>query len=244
MFGRATAKKRTSTSEPNEAGTLMIRILAATDAVWLPLRDWSGPRPTNTAEARRLFRRAGVAWLFGGTEQERKEAQRAIEAMAKIGAVVVRRPSKTKAICVRLSDEAEATTRAKCRLPGLRDSWLAAREIEKRGGGEQWVSEFAMSKRDEWPSGQMAIEYMSLWALSRELVESNSTIKGEVRYRLTPRGVGWLDSTKQPEEPDIDGDEAACRFYDTQVVAALDRLSTLTPANPREIGEIPLPASA
>jgi hypothetical protein len=235
-----------STTKPATAFTddhrLLVKILAMTDATWLPLRTWERPRPTNVHEARAMYRTAGVPWASTDTtEAGRKASQRTIEGLAQAGKIIVRRPTKTRALCCRLSDAAEAETRALAGLPGWRGAWLALSRLAELGGH---AGEFQLTDRAAWPHDQVALAAMLLPALARELVVAGSTSSREVRYSLSPAGVAWLAETDEPQDHPGEPHDAAARLYDEHATAALDRLSTLEPRQSRELGLVPLAAGS
>ena len=226
----------------DDAANVLVRILAGTDSVWLPLRNWNRPIPTNVHEGRELFRLAGVPWTSAATtEAGRKSSQRQLEALADDGRVLVCRPTSHRAVCVRLTDQTEAATRALCGMPGMYGAWLAMTKLSELGGH---ASEFEMTDRSLWPHDQIALENMLLPMLNRELVISNSTIHGEVRYSITPAGEQWLaESSEHADHPGAINNEAA-EVYSNYVVAALNRLETMKPKSTRELGLLPSPVGA
>jgi len=240
----------------DERASILVQVLADTDAVWIPSRTWNRPRPANVYFARLSFGKGGVPWESGGaTEADRKAAQRALEALAKAGAVNVRRPHRVKTLAVKLTDEAEAEARKLVGLPGMYSAWLSALEVarhSKRWGTpdvlmtDLWVSERKLIGErppDEYRREAVLVENMLLPALVRNYVGSCADGHGRVFYALTPAGWAWLDAGNEPPADDLDGepDRDARAFYYERVRAALDRLDTADPPDPKEIGGIPLP---
>lgn len=237
--------RKTSTTVFNESDRVLIRILAEGDAVWLPPRTWQMPIQQNIYEGRALFRLAGIPWSSAATtEQGRKAAQRQIETLADEGRVIVCRPTSHRAVCVRLTDQTEAATRAMAGLPGMCGAYLAMKELARLAGDSGiWVSEFSLMKNTTDKFEAMGIENMLLPALTREWVISNATINGEVRYSITPAGASWLSEAKEPtDHPDKENTEAAAA-YDAYIISALNKFETLKPKSTREMGLLPLPAS-
>ncbi len=237
--------------------SILVQILADTDAVWIPSRTWNRPRPTNVYFARRAFAKGGVPWESGGvTEADRKATQRALEALTKSGVVKVRRPHRVKVLSVKLSDAGEAEARRLVGLPGMYSAWLSAGEVarhSKRPGEAALMTDLWVSERkligerppDEYRREAVLVEEMMLPALVRNYVGSCSDKEGRVYYALTPPGWAWLDSGDVPPADDLDGepDREARAFYYERVQAALDRLDTSDPPDPKEIGGIPLPVA-
>ena len=241
----------------DDRASILVQVLADTDAVWIPSRTWTRPRPTNVYFARRAFAKGGVPWESGGaTEADRKATQRALEALAKSGAVKVRRPHRVKTLAVKLADTAEAEARKLVGLPGMYSGWLSAAEVarhSKRPGEaalmtDVWVSERKLIGErppDEYRREAVLVEEMMLPALVRNYVGSCSDRDGRVYYALTPAGWAWLDAGDEPPADDLDSepDPDARAFYYERVRAALDRLDTADPPDPKEIGGIPLPVA-
>lgn len=241
----------------DERASILVQVLADTDAVWIPSRTWNRPRPTNVYFARRAFAKGGVPWESGGaTEADRKAMQRTLEALAKSGAVKVRRPHRVKTLAVKLADTAEAEARKLVGLPGMYSAWLSACEVarhSKRPGEaalmtDVWVSERKLigeREPDEYRREAVLVEEMMLPALVRNYVGSCSDRDGRVSYALTLAGWAWLDAGDEPPADDLDGepDRDARAFYYERVRAALDRLDTTDPPDPKEIGGIPLPVA-
>ena len=237
--------------------SILVQVLADTDAVWIPSRTWNRPRPANVYFARRAFAKGGVPWESGGaTEADRKAAQRALEALAESGAVQVRRPHRVKTLAVRLADDAEAATRRLVGLPGMYSGWLSAWEVARRSKrpGEAslmtdvWVLERELigdRPPDEYRREAVLVEDMMLPALVRNYVDSCSDGNGRVSYALTPAGWAWLDAGREPPADDLDGepDRDAAELYYSRLRAALGRLDTAAPPDPKEIGGIPLPVA-
>ena len=240
----------------DERTAILVQVLADTDAVWIPSRTWNRQRPTNIYFARRAFAKSGVPWESGGaTEADRKAAQRELEALAKTGAVKVRRPHRVKTLAVRLSDAAEADARERIGLPGLYSARLSMGELARhsRRPPELFTDLYIAERKliGDKPPGEyereaVVVENMLLPALVRGYVESNADIQGRVSYTLTPAGWEWLDRGEAPaedlrDETPLDGD--AAEWYAERLQASLDRLDTADPPDPKEIGGIPLPVA-
>lgn len=235
---------------------ILTQILADTDAVWLPNRRWTRPRPANVYFARLAFDKGGVAWESGEpTEAGRKAAQRELEALAKARLVKASRPRRVKTLAVRLSDAAEADTRERTGLPGLYSAWLSAGELARHSRRPpELVTDLYIGERKligDKPPGEyereaVVVENMLLPALVRGYVDSNADIQGRVSYMLTPAGWAWLDRGEAPPEDlrdDTALDRDAAEWYAERQQASLDRLDTADPPDPKEIGAIPLPVA-
>ena len=241
----------------NELASVLVQVLGDTDAVWIPSRTWNRPRPTNVYFARRAFAKGGVPWESGGaTEADRKAAQRALEVLAKSGAVKVCRPHRVKTLAVKLTDTGEAEARKLVGLPGMYSGWLSAAEVarhSKRPGEaalmtDVWVSERKLIGErppDEYRREAVLVEEMMLPALVRNYVGSCGDRYGRIYYALTPAGWAWLDAGDAPPADDLDGEpnrDARVLYYE-RVRAALNRLDVADPPDPKEIGGLPLPVA-
>lgn len=115
----------------------------------------------------------------------------------------------------------------------LTDMWVSVRKLI----GER--------PPDEYRREAVLVEEMMLPALVRNYVGSCADRHGRVYYALTPAGWAWLDAGDAPPADDVDGepDPDARTFYYERVRAALDRLDTADPPDPKEIGGIPLPVA-
>ena len=203
-------------SNPNDKGKTMINltenrlllsILAAQDAVWEPNRDWKRPRPANVHAARREFHTNGVRFIVGGQDNDRKQANRILHALADAGQVFL--TGSTKALAVRLSDEAEDRARAFIELPRLGDSLPIIRRLERltkmiqvEPNRDGWVNEADLGNCGS-AGCQRHYEIMEILlpVLSRGLVESRSSIRGNVAYRRTSKPLPKIEKpTKLPDD--------------------------------------------
>lgn len=102
---------------------ILLAILAATDAVFIPDRDpMDFNRHVVIYERRRDFPDAGIPWasekaMPGLDETGRKQVQRALEDLVGQGLVDALRPKGAKTVGVKLTDAGEARVRALCGLP-------------------------------------------------------------------------------------------------------------------------------
>jgi len=222
---------------------ILAAILGMTDAIHLPLRNWTRPAPQNTAAARRDFIQGGVAWRPGASsEGQRKSTERELAAMADRGIISVHRRSGLRWPMVKLSDEADWQTRSLCGLPGKEGAWLVARELLKQSEViPSWIPDRALMGDNPDRFEAVAIENMLLPLLVRGYVQSGSTVNGEARYLLTESGAAWLGSMKRPSPDSDKSDPAACRIYDATIQNELHRLQTEKIQDSRELGMIPLP---
>ena len=239
----------------------LVKILALTDAVWFPLRRWDNPKaPANLYFARLDFRRFGVVWASDeASEAGRKAAQRMLEAMTQDGLVVTSRPRRVKTLAVRLTDAGETMARDLCGLPTILDAapWEALAKIAAQSKRpptlleELWIPENKLveAPHDEKRWTQEALdnfrdlEFDLLPALSREWVESNSSVYNAF-YSLT--GAGWerLDQgAPEPRQQRGRGDVAAGELYAQVSRRALEAWGTKEPDNPNELGMIGLPGA-
>jgi hypothetical protein len=161
-----------------------------------------------------------------------------------------------KTLAVKLADTAEAEARKLAGLPGMYSGWVSACEVarhSKRPGEaalmtDVWVSEWKLIGErppDEYRREAVLVEEMLLPALVRNYAGSCADGHGRIYYALTPAGWAWLDAGEEPPADDLDGepDRDGRAFYYERVRAALDRLDTADPPDPKEIGALPLPVA-
>ena len=241
--------------------SILVQILADTDALFIPNRSWDFPRPTNLFFGRRNYGKMGVAWASGQkTTAGRKAAQRALEALAKDNLVYTFRPNHAKTAGVKLTDEGEAQARELCGLLRLADSWWICKRLadlskppsKAKTYDDVWISEEEILILPRSPEGEdqaaflgglTLTEDMFLPALSRGWAIANSTIHGNVYYALTQAGWDVLDDEPPAERPEVDPSPEANKAYLDRVREQLDHLEHDRPENPREIGMLPLPVS-
>jgi hypothetical protein len=219
-----------------EAKALLVRVLAATDAIWLPLRqqEWEHSRPAAIYFARKAFRtNRGVIVAAPGADAVRKAAERQTDALVQAGYLRARQRARGRYL--RLTDEAEDRLRQLCGLPGL---WLSY-ETVRRYVGPTWTPEIALNDGRGWGDGYsqelVFVEELMLPALIRGVVESGSTIYGHTFYRLVANVPDWPELVE-----DIEPDVELARLYYDEVKAARERILA-TDASSLEIGELPLP---
>ena len=241
--------------------SILVQILADTDALFLPNRSWNFTKPTNLFFGRRRYGKEGVVWASGRkTAAERKAAQRALEALAKEGLVTIFRANNTKTTGVKLTDEGEARARELCGLPSLANSWWAcdALTMHSKPPGEAktyddvWVSEEKLSRVPHPGEGKdqtaflreiNLIEDEFLPALSRGWVVATSTVHRNVFYALTQTGWDILKGDWPEDRPEVEVNREIRRAYLDRIEEQLDRLEHARPENPNEIGMLPLPDS-
>lgn len=231
---------------------ILVTILAETDAVWLPNRKSRRPRPANVYIARRDYAAAGVPWGSNEpSEAGRKAAQRELEALADAELVRVSRPKRMRALGVKLTDAGDVLARGLCGLPGVYSAWVAMQELATHSRRppetmrDVWVPEIALAGRNMDAAELAAIENMILPALVRGRVVSAADIAGRVSYALTPAGWRFLDGAAGPRDDEggpTEADADAVALYDEHLAAEMGRLDTAD-ADPREIGDIPLPVA-
>jgi len=221
------------------ARTLLVRTLAATDAVWWPIRqsEWVHPRPAAVYFARKAYRdNRGVIVAAPGTDAARKAAERQTDAMIQAGYLKARRRARGRYL--RLTDEAEDRVRQLCGLPGL---WLSF-EAVRRHVRLDWTPETALNNGRGWGDGHSQelafVELLMLPSLARGVVVSASTVRGHVFYRRTADVPDWPPPPAEGIEPEIE----LARLYHEETKAVRERILA-TDVGSLEIGELPLPRS-
>lgn len=238
------------------ADDILVTILAATDAVFIPDRD-----PLHRNRRRVLYERTrdyparGVPWeseraLPELDEAGRKRAQRALEGLVARGLVVACRAGG-KTAGVRLTDAGEALARARCGLPDFDAARVEAERLRRFTSHESacgflrkvWTPE-TVPAGVEWGDNDrrnelVQLEERLLPALVRGFVVSNCSIQGHCWYSIHPNpAVAVLP----PVPPGLPGRcEDARGIYYGRVAKERDDLGRAVAQNEREIGEIAMP---
>ena len=160
------------------------------------------------------------------------------------------RPSRGRAYGVKLTDDGEAVARGLCGLSGLDAGLEILRAVAHLAATpEHWVLETGLAGVQygdhDCKRKLMAVEDRALPALSRSWVESGSSVRGHVWYRVTTRGREILEKGYQfPEVVEVPKrDEGAARpYYFGAMSEEATRLAG-PKRDPREIGLLPLPVS-
>lgn len=248
----------------NEREEVLIRILAATDALWAPLRqpDWKRPGPTNYYEARKHFAERGIPWDSGEKgEANRKAARRLLESLAEDGLVAIQ--GGERRLAVKLTDFGDIIARAVCSLPNVEcghssttETIRLARTVNQPGTvdgakltSELWLSGLDNYRGDDATTRELVLTTnMALPAIVRGWLQAESDCEGRVYYFATDAGQ---EIAKKPE-PKLpsnlphasrqDGNPAF-DLYDAEWLECRQRIRTATPRMTCEIGFLPLPAS-
>ncbi len=243
----------------NETDHLLIRILASTDALWLPNRDYSNRRGACIWEHRQAYRATGVRWASeGGSDAGRQAGGRLLSATTRAGLLVTARPRNTKTIGAKLTDAGEARARALAGLPGLADALHTMRVLESFEDHPEAVADSRLvpetivagvdarwhgldTPEDRRPL--VVVENLLLPALSRGWVEAQSDMQRRVYYAMTDRGAAALLSPPDLAGDVPDEDPEAVAEYLRRLEVGAAAWSRMTPDKPGEIGPIPLSAS-
>ena len=97
----------------------LVDIIARTDAPLRPWRDPSTPAWGAICARQSNWPTHGVAWLGGGGDAARKEAERTAQDFKREGLIELLRKKHDRALGVRLAPRTEENIRALCGLPGL-----------------------------------------------------------------------------------------------------------------------------
>jgi len=236
---------------------ILVAILAATDAVFLPDRSpISSPRHQVICERRKYFPTHGVPWASekagpGLDEAGRKQAQRALEGLVAHGLVHTVQPKLAKTLGVKLTEVGDRELRAKVGLPSFDEAISALEQIAIcetacEFVGLRWVPETALTDA-QWGDDERRQEFVKLEdrllpALVRGFVRSNCSVKGHCWYSLTKAGEKFLAKERPNSEPAKRAfTEEAKREYYYRIHEELALLAAAKPEIDREIGDIPMP---
>lgn len=235
---------------------VLVRILAATDALWKPMRraDWgSFSIPTVLYEHRKRFASAGVASHSGATtEAGRKADQRTSEALASSGLLTLH--GRERRVAARLTEKGDILARALAGLANVEAGYLSVCEVLRLESPGEWpgpmASELWLAGLDSYANSDdcrhelHAVQELALPALWRGWLESGSDIEGRVWYHATDQGraVAKLPKPELPADlPTMDNH--AADLYDAEVIAIRERLRHTAPDHCNELGCIPLSCS-
>jgi hypothetical protein len=234
-------------TEP-EALTPLISLLAATDALWEPVRNWSdNRRVVAIMERREEFRRDGVPIAMGGgSANERKTFERQLDQIQATEFVQVSR-TRGKRTHWRLTDSTDWQLRSLCQWSGFPEMVSAMLAVQANDQPDyhtgDWVLAAIPDDTDEERLRQRCceIEWAILPALVRGLATSWSDCNGAVKYEVTQAGLKFLDNPNPPQvelpEYDTDANEA----YLAELQKTRDELKTAKPTHQNAVA-IPLSA--
>lgn len=238
--------------------SILISLLAATDAAWLPSRESHGvkinSRVTSVYEARKRFREAGVPWASGGTsDAERKEIQRALEDLKESGDVIATKPNGSKTLFAKLSDDAYDRTRRECNLLGFDVGFLMLKAVALCSVRPAtvmqhvWIPETKFNNGRGWGDGNqnelfIAVSQRALPALAAGWLDTQCDSQRHVYYFVTELGWQLIDADWRPSavaaiHSNLDTELA----YWNQLTAERSKLATRTPEDDGELGWLPLP---
>jgi len=176
-----------------EQDAVLVRILAATDAIWKPMRqaDWGQPTPTVLYEHRKQFTSKGLPWHSGNpTEAGRKAEQRILEGLA--SAELVTLHGRERRAAVRLTEQGDILARALVGLGNVDAGHCSLCEVlrlQNPIASELWLAGLDnYAATDDCRRELVIVQDLMLPALWRGWVESNSDCFGRAYYWATDRG--------------------------------------------------------
>jgi hypothetical protein len=237
----------------------LVQALGMQDAIFLALRKagWDSEYGNkNRSQWQAAFPDRGLPLRSGRvTGAERARFARVMVQLRTESLLKVFRADDEKVPRIRLTPKGETEARRLCGLPGIDVSigalseLLAGRAIDPL----MWTSEYVPAAA---ASGNclgvdkhdlMAVENLFLPALALGLCEVHSDAHGHASYRLTESGLAAIKERGGKVTEKEQGDEAEdadCRrAYLAAVKETLTRMRSEEPADVRDIGPCPLPAS-
>jgi hypothetical protein len=254
----------------NEKDTIILSILASTDALWSPCRKpaWGGPGVV-IWERRQLYRDGGgVPWnsrKLGAKdaatfEAERKAIYKTIAEARVAELVETSNPTGLRTVTVKLTEAGDdharkltgQTTRAEAMTTLDRIHAFRTDPAGVDNAGLAWMPETSLAGV-EW-GGADSIEPLSLVQfamlplLVSGLAESVCSIQGHCWYALTPAGVAIAQEREQkpptapkPREFGAGGDDEAWNYYVDRLKDERAGLAMTAPSKVGEIGLMPFP---
>lgn len=230
-------------------------ILAATDALFEPRRDFESRIWPAICQGRRNFFRAGAPWASGAvTEAGRKASQRLLEDLSRRGVVAVRKSRQAKTASVRLSDQADDETRRRIGIPGAAAGFETLKRVAKASRRpaklitHAWIAETTLNRGRGWGDGRAeelkAVVLAARPALARGWLVSQATPARQVYFAVTPTGWDLLDSSKAPATPTTEADVEpdALDLYVQRIQEAKARLGSALMES-MDVGLLPLPVA-
>jgi hypothetical protein len=243
----------------NDLDTVLIRTLAATDALFIPIRHWTRFHSPNRDHGLKLLSVHGVPLRIGGDDQTRKSGERTLAETAEQGYITITRRGRDKYPYLKLSFLGEARARALAKLPGRDDGRRILTEIAAKtdrkpqtldrlwcdevdlNGGRGWGLDATREDR----AGLVDVEERYFPAANLGWLVTGSTGHGHARYRVTAAGWSELDTPSTP--PDVGElpahDPEARELYYSEQETRLAELAKTEPKRTSEIGTLPLVAA-
>ena len=231
----------------------MIALLAETDALFVPTRQWQNNKNALAILERQTeFARAGIPFLGGGDIVDRKVHQRAADELEATGLVRFSR-ARVKRTMWKLTNAADWKMRELCNEPGFPEMLAAmlllgeharAGHVSGDCGNVGYVPETALLAMG-WGSAKanrqiLELEQLFAPAFCRGLVWSASDCAGRVAYRLQPKGWKFIENPVQPPELPEWSEEASQSYLDQFLQALAQRAR----AKPRAENCAAIPLSA
>ena len=190
----------------------VIELLAATDALWEPIRDWTdNHRICGLLERREQFRRCGLpVELGGGDAAARKSQERRLDQIETSGLVIFSRRHGKRAFW-RLTDQADWALRRLCTWSDYPECLVLMTAVQAHtdcgytntGCVPEWRLAVGPHNGDGWTDQEknkiIELEWIAAPSLSRGWLAAWSDGNGSSGYRLTKSGRRFLKSPASPE---------------------------------------------
>ena len=229
----------------------LIDLLAETDALWAPIRDWrDNHRVVAIAERREQFRRPG--FRSGSAEMRPNESNGSgnwtgFRRLVRLSSPASVAGVHSGGLATRRTGDSAAWSGCpvgpKCSAPCER--WPGTK-MPSKSGGVNLVPETWLTGPDGWGTkagGRLlvALEEMFLPALVRGWVTAWSDCEGRVAYRTTEAGRAFLAAPgDEPADlPEFTGDAA-----DAYLIALTAARNALAAAKPAKENALTIPLSA
>jgi DNA-binding transcriptional ArsR family regulator len=197
---------------PMETGDIqiLIKILAETDATFEPVRDETNSRHlAGIWDRRKKYFARGLPIGIGGTELERKQFERHLDALERGGAVKCSRENGRRGFW-KLADETEWPVRRLATgsdLPELLVLLLAVQAHQDAGfTNQEFVPEWSLAFGSRVPSGEtyvggiLHVQDVAAPGLCRGFLTSCGDFHTHTGYHITTAGRDFLDNPQIPGE--------------------------------------------
>ena len=187
----------------------LIELLAATDALWEPIRDWTdNHRICGLLERRERFQKYGLpVELGGGDAAARKSQERRLDEIEKTKLVVFSRRAGKRAFW-RLTDSADWKLRRLCQWSDWDEMLTLMFAVRAHadcgytnaGCVPDWRLAVGPHNGDGWTDQEknkiIELEWIALPCLARAWLSAWSDCKGANGYRITDSGRRFLANPK------------------------------------------------
>lgn len=218
-----------------DTSEILLGLLAEADAVFTPISDLTTPEALAIIERRIDYRRRGLPIpRRGGDAAERKEAERNLNSLEKIGAVTFRRRHGRRSHW-RLPDNVDWRLRRLATWSDWQEMVVVMLAIRAHADAGHVNGEYVPGWALCSPKKLQHLQELIAPALVRSLAGSWADSNGAAGYCLTDAGRKYLEDPKPPRIPWPEYQSHANDVYLAKFDDALDALRTLEPQHKNRV---------